>query len=91
MEIVRKYFSEWETAQPSTYRDPFLSFPLFTSNGAHVRRAIRGFIGERGQHVGDREPGEPEAHHQRVGEGAVLVMPAAPHHHLFGVDTEGGK
>ena len=56
-----------------------------------VRGEICGFTGGCAKLSGDREPGEPPTHHQRVGEGDLLVLPAAPHHHLCGVGAEGGE
>ncbi len=56
-----------------------------------MRGEICCLIGGYGQSLGDREPGEDEANHQRASEGAVLVLLAALNHHLRGMGAARGE
>ena len=66
-----------------------MSLPVPAIHGAPVRREICVFTGGCAKLARDREPGEPQTHHQRVFEGAVLVLHATPHHDFCGMGSEG--
>ncbi len=65
------------------------SLPVHAIHGAPVRGEICGFIGGCAEPARYREPGEPQTHHQRVGEGDVLVPTSTPHHNICGMSAEG--
>ncbi len=75
VEITREYISEWEAVQSSTYRGLLgvsrcLQAMVQMCEGIFLVLQV-----DADNLLGFVNRGSPKAHHQRAGEGALLVLP----------------
>jgi len=92
MEIARKYFSEWEAKVSSTFKE-LLEVCCCLQSMVHrcEGRLVVLYVNAMNLIGIVNLPRQPEARHQRVGEGDILVLFAPHNHHFGGMGAHGGE